>query len=605
MIRDDVVEEVRERADLVAVVGEVVQLRRSGKEWKGKCPFHDDRTPSFYVVPGKGFYKCFGCGESGDVFTFVMKRSGMEFTDAVKHLGERFGVEVKEERGRDDGGEDPLRPFFEANAFARDWFRAQLVAEGVGAPARRYLEGRGIDSAASERFGLGYAPDGWRGLREHATHHGLSEDLLLQVGLLTSSEKAPEPYDRFRNRIIFPIESVTGRVVAFGGRIPGKPEKGVPKYLNSPESPVYHKGEVLYGLGWNRNAIRREETALVVEGYMDVVSLGAGGIENAVATLGTAMTPEHAALLKRYTSRALLLFDSDEAGLRATFRAGDVLLEAGVHPSVVTFPPGEDPDTVVQAGGAEALRRYLAGAVDVLDRKIQLLDERGFFDSIDGTRRALDKLLPTVRAAADPALRDLYVAKVADRTGVRRETLDEELSRTPSSIRGRSRSGGRARKSHRQRVPLGLGAERQLLMVLLHAREWIDRAAEQVGPGDFRDPVFQRIFQRLLEDPELSPGSGDLDPELRGRLEELLGDPEELVHTGQVFEASVTRLRERRSQARYEELMTDLRGAGTTEEKTRLLEELGRLRRERPGSWNVIRGDPPPGPNHPTNRMDL
>jgi DNA primase len=615
MIPDDVVEEVRARADLVQVVGEVVELKKSGKDWKGKCPFHDDRTPSFYVVPHKGFYTCFGCGESGDVFAFVMKRTGMDFNDAVKHLGQRFGVEVREV-GRGDEADDPLRPLYEANAFARDWFRERLLDPEGGARARAYLDQRGIDADTGERFGLGYAPDGWRELRDHAAGHGFSEDLLLEVGLLTTSERAKEPYDRFRDRVVFPIESVTGKVVAFGGRVLGPSGKGIPKYLNSPESPVYHKGEILYALGWNRNTIRREEVALVVEGYMDVVSLAAGGIGNAVATLGTALTWEHARLLRRYTGRALLLFDSDEAGLRATFRAGDALLAAGIHPSVVTLPEGEDPDTLIQRQGPAALRRHLASAVDVLDRKIQLLDEHGYFGSIDRTRRAVDKLLPTVRAAADPALRDLYVAKVAERTGVRRETLEEEVRRgtapgstpipsqgaaagAPAGGRGArpSRDGGRS--SRRARVFGGLGPERQLLLVLLRSREWIERAAEQIGEDDFHDAGYREIFRRLLEDPELAPDDPRLEERARRLLEDLLGDPEVLDHAGRILEESMAVLRDRRQQRRQTELEEALRAAPDSGRKRELLEEMERLRRERRGRWNVIRRGPLAGSRGP------
>ncbi len=620
MIPDEIVEEVRIRADLVEVVGEVVQLKRSGKEWKGKCPFHDDRTPSFYVVPDKGFYKCFGCDESGDLFSFVMKQTGMEFNDAVKHLGARYGVEVREVGTREEE-EDPNRPFYELNAFARDWFREQLLDPRSGKEARSYLTERGLDEETWERFGLGFAPDSWRGLRDHANSHGYSDGLLLEAGLLTKSERASEPYDRFRHRIIFPIESVARKVLAFGGRVLGKGAHGAPKYLNSPESAIYHKGETLYALGWNRNAIRREEEALVVEGYMDVVSLAAGGLGHAVATLGTAMTTEQAQLLRRYTGRALLLFDSDEAGLRATFRAGDVLLAAGIHPSVVTFPPGEDPDTVVQSQGEEGMRRHLQGAVDLLDRKLQLLDERGYFDSIDRMRRAVDKLLPTLRAAADPALRDIYVAKVAERTGIRRETLEEEI-RNPSRGSGRgsppsssgrgsspgpgrigSPTGGR-RSGSAPRRRLGLGPERHLLLILLHSREWIERAAERVGPDDFADPVFREIFERLLDNPELSADDDGLAPPIRQRLESLLGDPEELEHTGRIFDESVGALKERRLQARQTELREALGRSTDPEEKQRLLKELASFRTERQGRWNVIRRGASPGSHNQSEGTD-
>ncbi len=604
MIPDEVVDEVRLRADLVSVVGEVVTLKRSGREWKGKCPFHDDRTPSFYVVPDKGFYKCFGCGESGDVFAFVMKRSGIPFLDAVKHLGERFGVEVREvESGR--GEEDPLRPYYEINAFAREWFRKQLLEPARGRAARAYLEGRGIDADTSERFGLGYAPDGWREFREAAAKHEIPLEHLLEVGLLTSSERSPEPYDRFRNRITFPIESVSGKVLAFGGRTLGTAAEHTPKYLNSPESGIYHKGDVLYGLSWNRNRIRREGVALIVEGYMDVVALAAGGVDHAVATLGTAMTPEQARLLGRYSGKALLLFDSDEAGLKATFRAADLLLAQGVHPSVVTLPPGEDPDSVVRSEGRLGLERYLNGAVDVLDRKLQLLDEKGYFGSIDRVRVAVDKLLPTLRATRDPALRDIYISRVSERTGVRRRTLEVEVETTPASpggsgaaTRGRGAKHREFRSGSRSghRVPLsGLGPERQLLLILLRSRERVERAAERVGPEEFRDPDFRAIFEALVADPELAPPPEGLSSEGIRKLEELLGDPQELEHTERMFHESLGQLEDRALQKRKEALENELRFAGSGEEKRRLLEELSRLRRERPGRWKVARRDGPVG----------
>ena len=433
MIPDQVVEEVRARADIVEVVGEFVpDLKKSGKDYKAKCPFHEDRTPSFYVVPAKGFYKCFGCGESGDAFTFVMKKMGLEFVEAVKYVGSRCGVDVQEVR-RQDPEQDPMRPLLEANAFARDWFTAQLWESPAGARARAYLERRGVNREVADRFGLGYAPDDWRGLREAAAVHGIGDDVLLQVGLLTTSERSPEPYDRFRDRIIFPIETLPDRVVAFGGRVLDGGVKGAPKYLNSPETPLYHKGEVLYGLSSARHAIRREGGVLVVEGYMDVVSAVSAGLDHVVATLGTAMTPEHARLLKRYTTQVFLLFDSDLAGQKATFRAGDVLLSEGLHPSVVTLPPGEDPDSVAQSEGSDGLARYIDQALDIVDRKLQILEERDFFSSIDGVRRALDGLLPTVRAAADPALRDIYASKVAERTGVRSETIQDELRKAEAA----------------------------------------------------------------------------------------------------------------------------------------------------------------------------
>ncbi len=587
MIPDEVVDEVRARVDLVEVIGESVPLKRSGKDWKGRCPFHEDKTPSFYVVPDKGFYKCFGCGESGDVFTFLRKKAGMEFLDAVRMLGARYGIEVREVSGRGEPGEDPLRAHHEANAFARAWFQEQLRDPKRGERGRKYLESRGIGAETVEKFGLGFAPDGWRNLREAAAKHEISDALLLELGILTTSERSPEPYDRFRNRIIFPIESVAGHVVAFGGRVLGGEEKGIPKYMNSPESGVYHKGEILYALGRNRNAIRREGVALVMEGYMDVVSLAAAEIENAVAALGTALTEEHARLLSRYAKRALLLFDSDEAGTRAAFRAGDVLLAEGVHPSVVTLPAGEDPDSLVRACGAAGVRPHLDAAVDVLDQKLQLLEERGYLGSSDGIRMAVDKLLPTVRAVKDPALQDIYVARVAERTGVRRETLEAEVS---AGAVPRTRSSGRRPERFAPPPRLtGLGAERKLLLVLLRMRAWVEKAVERIGGEAFRDPTYRAIFEALAERAGTEELPTGLSPESQQRLEELLGDPEDLEHTERVFEDALSGLEERGLQARRDELEEALRTADSVETERRLLGELARLRRERRGEWKAAR----------------
>jgi len=581
VIRDDVVEEVRARADIVDVIGEFVALKKSGREYKANCPFHEERTPSFYVVSDKGFYKCFGCGKSGDVFSFVMERQGMDFVEAVKHVAARTGIEVQEvNRSRED--EDPHRPLYEINAFARDWFRRQLLDEKVGERARTYLKGRGVGPEIAERFGLGYAPDEWRALKEAAAKHGLDEAKLLEVGLLAKSEKSDEPYDRLRDRIVFPIEGLSGRVIGFGGRILRADVKDAPKYLNSPETPIFQKGHNLYGLSWARHAIRKEERALVVEGYMDVVSLAARGFESVVAPLGTALTREQARLLAKYCSRILLLFDSDAAGLKATFRAGDVLLEERLHPAVVTLPDGEDPDTVVRNEGPDALRRYMDDALDVLDRKLQILDQKSFFSSIERTRSAVDRLLPTLRAAADPALRDIYVDKVAKKTGVRRETLEAEMKKARRRNVGDSPPPTPAPgATAAPRRWLGLGAERKLLMMMLRGVEWVERASEVVAVEDFDDPYHRAIFQALLDDPEMRTPPSSMDPVASRRLEEILGDREELDRGIEVFTDAVKRMRVSGLNRRIENLGRLSMSATTDVERQRLETERKKLIEER------------------------
>lgn len=587
MIPDDVVEEVRERADIVEVIGELVSLKRSGKDFKGLCPFHQEKTPSFYVVPAKGFYKCFGCGESGDVFSFLMKHLGLGFQEAVEKLAARYGVEIPTQAPQADDGLQPLR---EAVAFAADFYQQHLMAP-AGERARTYLESRGIGRDAWERFMLGFAPDEWRGLREAAGTHDIGDDVLEAAGLIKRSEKVEEPYDRLRDRIVFPITDRSGRVVGFGGRVLSGASAGAPKYLNSPEGALYHKGSILYGLFWAKGAIRREGAALVVEGYMDYVSLAARGVENVVAGLGTAMTEEQATLLARYTRQALLLYDSDAAGLRATFRSGDALLRAGVHPLVVTLPPGEDPDSLVRGGGAGALRPYLDGAVDVLDRKLQILEERAYFEDVEGTRKALDGLLPTLRAAADPALRDIYVDRVARRTGVRRETLEREARGTgtrparPSPPAGTAPAGAEGRAAD--------AAERKLLLLLVRDRGRVAQAAELLSADEFRHATHRSLFQALTTaDPSASPADMALEPAARALLERLEGDREDLSETDRVFWETVERIRLRPLLERLSELTRLIQVADEQEQQVLMAEEmeLGRRLRQKAAELEKLGG---------------
>lgn len=519
-IPDHLVEEIRQRADLVEVVSEHTRLKRQGRTWRGPCPLHGGEGPNFSVDPAKGFYKCFVCGEAGTVYNFLMKQLGMSFPDAVRAVAARVGMEVPDERKqREQEAEDPNRALYEINLFAAKWFREQLAGEG-GAGARAYLDGRGITAEARERFGIGWAPESFDAFGTAARKAGYHTADLLALGLVKEAKRTGrDPYDAFRGRVIFPIEDLGGRVLGFGGRVLEAVENA-PKYLNSPESPIYHKGRTLYGLGWSRGAIRREEVALVVEGYVDYVSLAAHGIPNAVAPLGTALTEEQAALVRNYAPRAILLYDSDKAGLKATFRSADQLLRAGVEVLVATLPDGEDPDSLVRASGADALRRYLDDAIDVMERKLQLLDRKGLFTSISGTRRAIDALMPTVRAAKDEVLRGVYLKRIADRTGVPLDTLTREaaegIEAAAQGERRRAEAVRRAPPPPRRTAPelrLRMGAERNLLMMMFHAERWVEECAKFVGPDDFEDPDYRRLFRGLIET------EGRRDPEGRWLLE--------------------------------------------------------------------------------------
>jgi DNA primase len=451
------------------------------------------------------------------------------------------GIEVPEDSDRQ---EDPFAHLREVTAFAEEWFRSKLLDPTIGRLAREYLSGRGVDPESAEEYGLGFAPDGWRQLREAGLGRGISDEDLLEAGLLATSEKADEPYDRFRNRVMFSIRDLRDRPIAFGGRVLDTADEHAPKYINSPETPIFHKSRTLYGLNRARHAIRREEHSLVTEGFMDAVSLHIGGFPTAVAPLGTALTSEQADLLKRYASRVYLLYDSDSAGLRATFRAGDVLLAVGCHPMVVTFPDGEDPDSVLRREGADALRRYVGDAVDVLERKLQILDRQGYLDSIEGRRRAVDGLLSTLRSVKDPTLLDIYLGRAAERTGVRRDTLVSEVARERLVPRARPATDRRGDSTYVTQPPEAGqpvdAVERSLLLLLARDRGLVEVAVERgLENRHFRDDALRRIYQSLLV-------AGDAELELphdeAPLWSALQEDDTEVVHPREAFEETVRRI---------------------------------------------------------------
>lgn len=583
MIADDLVEEVRVQADIVQIVGERVALRRSGRTYRGPCPLHGGEGPNFSVDPQRGIFKCFVCGEGGDVFSFPMKLLGLDFVDAVRYVAERSGVHIPE---RPESEPDPYGDLRGTVAFAAEWFQGQLWEDKGGEPARRYLlEERELSEDAVRRFGLGYAPDSWRALREAAAVHDIDDELLIRAGLVRESERAKEPYDLFRGRLIFPIYDLRDRVIAFGGRRLTGPDDA-PKYINSPDSPIFHKGRVVYGLNWSRHAIRREEVVLIVEGYTDFISLAARDIENAAAPLGTSLTEEQARLLKRYARSAVLLYDSDQPGLRATFRAADELLRAGVHPRVATLPPEEDPDSLVRRHGPSELSSYVESSVDVVDRKVQILGARGYLDSIEGRRRAVDALMPTVRAAEDAALRDIYLDRVASVTGVRRTTLERELLEETRTRRRRSARRSRPTRPTDESRPR-LGPERVLLLLLLRDPSLVRQVAAEVEPEDFRTAEYREIYEALNRASKSGNGAASaevwkeqLSSSARRTVAELAADPEELTHPEGVLDDAVKRLHRRRLERRRDELKTEMLLAETSERTEELLAEIYSINQE-------------------------
>jgi DNA primase len=514
MIPDETIEQVRDSADIVGLIGESVTLKRTGSDYRGPCPFHGGTHRNFAVIPKKGRYYCFVCHESGDVFSWFMKRLGMSYPDAVREAARRTGIVIPERAER--AGPDPNEPLYGAVAAAHDWFTRELIEKSEAKVAREYLSGRDIALDTAGMLGLGFAPPGKSFLAAMITL-GIDERVLLQAGLAAQRDDGTVSA-RFKSRLLFPIHDLRGRVVGFGGRLLGP---GEPKYLNSPETDIFHKGKQLYNLHQAKGPIRKEESVILVEGYFDVIRLSLAGVEHVVAPLGTALTPDQAALLKRFTPAATLLYDSDQPGLRATFRAGDELLRHGVRVRVATLSPGEDPDTLVKKGGVEALDLILGDAIDLFERKIQLLERKGWFEGVEHRRDALDRLLPTIRATADPITRELYLSLAAKRSGVSKEVLEHELAhggsgRVPPERRGGQTAAGTQRNgpSASARAPrTRTNPESQLLRAMLSSPEWVDRARREIDPVFFESARLREIFEALLrpENPEgqMPPGLSD------------------------------------------------------------------------------------------------
>ncbi len=564
LIPDDVIEQVREAADIVGIIGEHVELKRTGSDFRAPCPFHGGTHRNFAVIPRKGMFYCFVCHAGGDVFTFFMKKLGMDYPTAVREVARRVGIPIPE---RGPAGPDPREPLYSAVAAAADWFARQLREGAEGEIARQYLASRRVELDAALPLGLGYAPRGGGAFLDAMKGLGLRDDVLLEAGLMAKREDGTV-VPRFRGRLLFPIHDLRARVVGFGGRILGE---GEPKYLNSPDTPIFHKGQLLYNLHVAKHAMRKAERAILVEGYFDVLRVSLAGIEEVVAPLGTGLTAEQAQLVKRHTAHVILLYDSDDAGLRATFRAGDELLRQGLRVSVVTLPPGDDPDTLVQRHGAAGLEELLKDAVDVLERKIQILERKGFFGTLPGRRRALDRLLPTIRATTDSITKELYLSRAAEAAGVRKDVLEREVL----GARSRERFPPGGPQSTAPRSPLPANAEKALLLLLLEGEPWRARVIDAVDPEEFEFAPYRAVFESVADDAVLA-----LDDTSARAYEHLKAEGLGGRDPNAMYEVAVNWMEARRLERELERLDDQLpfesaeRQASLIAEKRRVFDEL-------------------------------
>ena len=424
-IPDQIVDQVRESSDILGVVQDYVRMKKAGSNYVGLCPFHEEKTPSFNVNPSKGIFKCFGCGKGGNVLTFVMEIERLEFVDAVRWLADRAGIEIPEQRV-DREAFEKKEVVYHALRFASEYFTTKLQDSKSGTDALAYLQARGLTEKTIERFQLGYAPDSWDGLLKAAERGHIKPEALERAGLVIKKDKGGY-YDRFRNRVIFPVWSHIGKIVGFGGRALAEGPK-TPKYLNSPETEVYHKSFVLYGLYQVKREARQQSKVLLVEGYTDVLALDQAGI-GSVACCGTALTPQQVKLLGRFVKEIQLLYDADTAGVEATERAIDCILQNGLDASVVSLPEGEDPDSFVRQQGVDKFKAYLQDETrDWLNSLFWSAKQKNAFSTPQGMRKEISRVAERITWLQDQLLQKLYIQKTSQLFGVLEGDVAQEVA---------------------------------------------------------------------------------------------------------------------------------------------------------------------------------
>ncbi len=510
IIPDTSIEEVRDLSDIVDVVGDYVRLKKRGSNFVGLCPFHTEKTPSFNVNPSLGIFKCFGCGEGGDVFSFVSRVEGLSFPESVRLLAERVGVVLPEEDGPGEEASEN-ESIYHALRFTARYFFSALSGDDAEA-ARDILRERAITPESVKTFGIGFAPDGWEGLLTQAQKAPIDPDILEKAGLIIPRKDGSGHYDRYRYRLIFPIFSHVGKVLGFGGRIIRPDDE--PKYINSPETPVYNKSRVLYGLYHAKNAIRSQEEAILVEGYTDVISLYQAGVKHVVASSGTALTPDQVSALARYAKTIVLLYDADKAGLRAALRGIDLILKSGLIPYAVRLPDGEDPDSYVRTHGGPAFEAYLK---DHRQHFVDFVHENaraaGSMDTPEGRAAVQRTIVQSIALIPDDLVRESYLRTAsgvldipdvqlrpvleAARRGERRAAIRQERRRMRTTLSG---SEEPALKPRRGPDKAALPAEKRLLRIMLEGGldmvEWI---MGNMPLSDFTEGPSRRMAEMLVE----------------------------------------------------------------------------------------------------------
>ncbi len=460
MIPQEVVDEIKSRTDVLEVIGDYVNLKKNGSNFRGYSPFNNERTPSFYVVPSKGFFKDFSSGKAGDAITFLMDAEGMSYVEAIKHLAKKYGINIPEEEATDEELEarNERDSVFIVMKYAAEYYRENLWKSDEGRSiGLTYLQERGFSDETIDAFSLGYSFDQWDGLLQSALKKGYKKEFLVKAGLVIQKEEDSKEYDRFRGRVMFPVHNISGRVLAFGARMLGNAKEGAasrqPKYINSPETLIYHKSDVLYGLYQAKQNIRQEDNCYLVEGYTDVIALYQAGVKNAVASSGTSLTQEQIRLIGRYTQNVTVLFDSDPAGLKASFRGIDMILEGGLQVKAVMLPEGDDPDSLSQKMDATELQNFLKEhRTDFINFKTQVYQREAENDPI---RQAelIREVVASIAKVPDPIQRQVYVKVTSNQLEIDEQTLVTEMNKIHRQQARTSQNRGMLMEEETQSLP--------------------------------------------------------------------------------------------------------------------------------------------------------
>jgi len=608
LIPEETIEEVRMRTDIVEVISEYVTLQRKGKNYWGLCPFHSEKTPSFTVTPEKQMFYCFGCNVGGNIFTFLMKKENWSFVESVKSLASRYGVSLPEkEQSSHEREENRLRRRFEEiNEWAASYFHDLLLRLPEGEPGRVYFAKRGIDQETMKSFRLGYAPERWDGLLGYMQERGVRPHELAEAGLAVEKESLSKDghqqyYDRFRNRVLFSILDRRKQPIAFGGRVL---DDSVPKYLNSPENIFFNKGHNLYGMHRAHQGIREEGYALLVEGYMDVIALQNAGFPNAVASLGTALTKDQAKLLRRYTLRVVLLYDSDAAGIQAAFRGGEILHDAGVRVDVLTLAGAKDPDEYLKSYGVEEFRKALSKVLTYVEFKYRTMVREKPPRNIPEKAELVVRLAKDILKVTSPVEREGYERFLSLELGLTLEAVQREIA---SQEPKKPKKEGLQELSQPKQVnnvknvynitnaiickdnnapPLAtvyLGvyrAELLLLRILLEDISHLPKIKAMLGDSFWKVPVHQQIFNYLDQDGVLP---AHCDETVQSRLASLFLEELDISQTERLLEDCIKEILSTQAEERVEDLqarMANLEKSGDMAGAMALLKEIGeRLKR--------------------------